>query len=69
MEKVLTGNQAVKVWLIHQEKSQRWLAGKLGVSDATLSKILTGRVSPSPLTLRRLQRVTGIDLTVYEQVA
>lgn len=65
----LTGNQAVKIWLIQHDRKHRWLARQLNVSDATLSKILTGRVTPSPVVLRKLRKLTGIDLTTFAQVA
>lgn len=69
MQKELTSSQEVKVWLVTNNRTHRWLAGKLGVSDSTLSKILTGRMAPSGATQRRLHKITGVEFSAAEQAA
>jgi transcriptional regulator with XRE-family HTH domain len=65
----LTARQAVKMWLARHERTQTWLARRVGVSEPTLSKILAGHVSASDDARKRLARVTGVDISTFAKVA
>lgn len=42
-------------------RSQVWLSQQSGVDQSTISRIINGRVDPTPETLEALGRVLGID--------
>lgn len=48
------------VWLKQEEKSQRWLAGRLGISDSFLSELLSGKRAPSLGLAVKIENFTGI---------
>jgi hypothetical protein len=55
--------RAVRIWLAEHDRSQSWLAQKLGISQGHLSQILDGFRVATPQTIKDLRRVTGIDIT------
>ena len=50
----------VRAALAQMGKNQRWLARELGVTDSTISEILSGRYSPSLEVAIGIQRLTGV---------
>lgn len=67
----ITARHAIKLWLLQNNRTQRWLAKRVGISDSMLSGILRG-YEPAPVIVRRLAKTTGIDLNApanTEQVA
>ncbi len=56
-------------WLAQNERSQRWLAHKVNVSNEWISRILNGRDNPSEELLKRIAEVTGLELEVKDEAA
>lgn len=54
--------RAIRVYLAQHDKTQRWLADKLGVHESFLSDVIGGRRPLSEKVADDLQRLTGIDL-------
>ncbi len=48
MVKVTLKRQAVASILARKNKSQNWLAGRLGISSGYMSQLLNGERAPSP---------------------
>ena len=48
-------------WLEETNKSQKWLAEKVGISEGALSKMLTGRTMCRVGVLLKLEDVTKIS--------
>lgn len=69
MANELTARQAIRVWLAQHDKTQRWLAGKLQITEPRMSDILSGQAVPSDDVRRRLAKLTGIDLASFAKVA
>jgi transcriptional regulator with XRE-family HTH domain len=69
MANELTARQAIRVWLAQHDKTQRWLAGKLQITEPRMSDILSGQAAPSDDVRRRLAKLTGIDLATFAKVA
>jgi transcriptional regulator with XRE-family HTH domain len=69
MANELTARQAIRVWLAQHDKTQRWLAGKLQITEPRMSDILSGQAVPSDDVRRRLAKLTGIDLATFAKVA
>lgn len=65
----LNARQAVKVWLAQHDKTQDWLALECGVSQAYLSRVLSGYRPPSDDLIKAVRRKTGLDLRDFEAVA
>ncbi len=61
--------RTVRVWLAEQDKTQNWLAHKLGISSALLSLILDGYREPTDKVVARIHKLTGIDIRSFAQVA
>lgn len=51
----------VSAWLHDNERSQRWLARKAGVSITAIQNLLAGK-EPKLSTIHRVSRVTNIPL-------
>lgn len=60
----LTPGQSVKVWLLQQDKTQRWLSVRLKISESKLSNILSGHETPDAELAKKIGRVTGIEFAV-----
>ncbi len=56
--------QEIVDWLAQNERSQRWLARKTGVSYEWVSHILQGKVKPSAKLLGRIAEVTGLEIAI-----
>lgn len=53
---------ALRTWLFEHDRTQRWLADKLGVAESTVSNLFSGRKRPDDRQRRIVLRLTGIDL-------
>jgi len=69
MAKELTARKAVRMWLAQHDKTQRWLAGKLQITEPRMSDILSGHAAPSDDVKKRLAKLTGIDLAAFSRAA
>ena len=52
----------LKVILAEKEKTNKWLAEKLGKSDVTVSRWCTNEVQPSTETLLEIAKLLDIDI-------
>lgn len=57
---------AVRLWLTEREKTQGWLAEKVGISAAHLSDVLNGAERPSAEVRKAIKRITGVDVMPTE---
>jgi transcriptional regulator with XRE-family HTH domain len=53
---------AVRRALKTKGKTQRWLAGELGIAESTLSDVLRHRHQPSLTVALSLERITGVPV-------
>ncbi len=58
----LTARQAVRMWLARHDKTQRWLAAQLGVSEGFFSLVLSGHRNATDEFRDALFAMTGVDL-------
>ena len=56
------GLNRIKVVLVEQRKTSKWLAEQLGKGEATISKWCTNRSQPSLETLVEIARVLRVDV-------
>ncbi|MDD5989367.1 MAG: helix-turn-helix transcriptional regulator [Bacteroidales bacterium] len=56
------GLNRIKVVLVEQHKTSKWLAEQLGKGEATISKWCTNRSQPSLETLVEIARVLQVDV-------
>ena len=52
----------LKIILAEKEKTNKWLAEKLGKSDVTVSRWCTNEVQPSTETLLEIAKLLDIDI-------
>jgi len=52
----------IRVALAEKERSNRWLAEKLGKTDATISKWCGNKMQPSLETLVEIAKVLDVDI-------
>ena len=52
----------LKVVLVEQEKTGKWLADQLGKSTCTVSKWCSNSVQPDLITLDKIARLLGVDV-------
>ena len=52
----------IKIVLLEQDKSNIWLAEKMGVSTTAVSKWCTNRNQPTVETLFEIAEVLGVDV-------
>lgn len=52
----------LKVILAEKEKTNKWLAEKLGKSDVTVSRWCTNEVQPSMETFLEIARILDVDI-------
>lgn len=69
MSNELTARRALRVWLAQHEKTQEWLAFKVGIDHTLLSRVLAGYRPISDDLAIRIERVTGIDIRKFKKVA
>ena len=53
----------IRVALAGKERSNRWLAEKLGKTDATVSKWCSNKMQPSLETLVEIAKVLDVDVS------
>ncbi len=61
-DRLIAGNNPVKVWREHRGLSQRALAAQAGLNFTYLSQIETGARRGSINTMKKLAQVLGVDL-------
>lgn len=69
MPNELTARKAIKGWLGSNDKNQRWLASKLGISESLLSDVLSGYRDATKDVADDIQKITGIDIREFSRVA
>ncbi|MEQ1675219.1 MAG: helix-turn-helix transcriptional regulator [Chitinophagaceae bacterium] len=52
----------IKVVLVEQSKSNKWLAGKLGMNESTVSRWCTNNSQPSVETLSTIATILNVDI-------
>lgn len=57
-----TAKNRIKVVLAEQEKTNRWLAGKIGKDETTISRWCTNRVQPTLNTLGNIATALNVDI-------
>lgn len=62
VDRLLAGENPVKVWREYRGPSQRALAGRTGLNFAYLSQIETGARKRTAATLKKLAQALGVDL-------
>jgi DNA-binding transcriptional regulator YdaS (Cro superfamily) len=56
----------IAIWLREQGKTQAWFANKLGISIATMSRVVRGETVPRTSTVLRIERLTGGQVTASD---
>ena len=62
VDRLLAGENPVKVWREHRGLSQRDLAARAGLNFAYLSQVETGARNGSIQTMKKLAEALGVDL-------
>ena len=57
--------RAVRVWLAEHDKTQVWLADKLGIHSGALSHVLAGYRPLTEELADDIHRITGLDIEPY----
>jgi len=52
----------IKVVLVEQNKTSKWLAEKLGMNESTISRWCTNNMQPPVDTLSEIAKVLNIDI-------
>jgi putative transcriptional regulator len=52
----------IKVVLVEQNKSSKWLAAKLGMNQSTISRWCTNNTQPPVDTLSAIARLLNVDI-------
>ena len=52
----------IKIVLVEQNKTSRWLAGKLGMNESTISRWCTNNMQPPVDTLSEIARYLNVDI-------
>ena len=55
-----TARERLKQWMAEQNLSQAGLGSKIGLTQPTISKFLSGAAKPSPEVAFRIEDATGI---------
>lgn len=53
----------IRVVLAEKDRANRWLAEKLGKTDATISKWCGNKMQPSLETLREIAKALDVDIS------
>jgi Trp operon repressor len=69
MTETLSPRARIRVALAKKEKRQRWLAAELGISEAMLTRILSGERYASKLVREKVREITGVWLPKKEEAA
>lgn len=62
VERIMEGENRIKVYREYRNLTQDMLAGKAGISRALLAQMETGRKNGSVKTLKGLAKALGVDL-------
>lgn len=57
----MTNINRLKIVLIEQEKTGRWLAEQLGKSNCTISKWCSNKIQPDLKTISKIAQILGVD--------
>jgi len=60
-----TVKSELKHFLADTGRTQTWVARKMKVGEATLSRVLAGKRKPTPEFIEHFRAVTGIDLDQF----
>lgn len=52
----------IKIVLVEQNKTSKWLAGKLGMNESTISRWCTNNMQPPVDTLSEIARYLNVDI-------
>ncbi|MCS2614777.1 helix-turn-helix transcriptional regulator [Bacteroides fragilis] len=52
----------IKVVLVEQQKTGKWLAEQLGKSNCTVSKWCSNSIQPDLQTLEKISKLLGVDI-------
>ena len=52
----------IKVVLVEQSKTSKWLAGKLGMNESTVSRWCTNNMQPPVDTLSEIAKHLNVDI-------
>ena len=52
----------LKVVLVEQQKTGKWLAEELGKSNCTVSKWCSNSIQPDLQTLEKISKLLGVDI-------
>lgn len=52
----------IKVVLVEQNKTSKWLAGKLGMNESTVSRWCTNNMQPPVDTLSDIAKLLNVDI-------
>ena len=52
----------LKVVLVEQQKTGKWLAEQLGKSNCTVSKRCSNSIQPDLQTLEKISKLLGVDI-------
>jgi DNA-binding Xre family transcriptional regulator len=69
MKEILSVRTRIRVALAKQDKKQAWLADQLGISEASLTRILLGERYASKLVREKVRELTGVWLPKKAEAA
>lgn len=52
----------IKVILVEQNKSSKWLAAQLGMNESTISRWCTNKIQPPVETLLNIAKILNVDI-------
>jgi len=52
----------IKIVLVEQSKSSKWLAEKLGMNGSTISRWCTNKIQPPVDTLSEIAKILNVDI-------
>lgn len=52
----------IKIVLVEQNKTSKWLAGKLGMNESTISRWCTNNMQPPVNTLSEIAKHLNVDI-------
>jgi len=52
----------IKIVLVEQNKTSKWLAGKLGMNESTISRWCTNNMQPPVDTLSEIAKHLNVDI-------
>ncbi len=58
----MTNLNRLKVVLVEQQKTGKWLAEQLGKSNCTVSKWCSNSIQPDLQTLEKISKILGVDI-------